>query len=1054
MAKITPTRGKAGLYRRSLVPSKVRQKTIQRISGIPEAKRSSDHWWELGETVALNGLLKQDESLVQEGMKHLKKATQMDPPSVSALMDLGWLLMYRQMELFALEYFEQAAKLSSTSRDLYSLLAICHARLGNREEALAAVTRATMSPEAVALDFELQAVLEDKNTDRFVEHARNIHFLKISPEEALAAGFPVEEIFEVVRMINSMLSGGDDSVGAIESLAEIDYIAKDYAGARARLERIVISGEATAKSYVTLGLMAFKEGDEDDSLANYQKALELDDDNFLANVSYTSIKGTRQEYTQDVVRRMVWAVENQDEDDPRTSAVAMSNLGNYFAINGEFEHDIELQESSLRLYSDDSSVTPLNLFATLLALGKVNKAGSILEKYRKNFKNHGFYKLAKPLLKTFKAMKKDPMLSLEIGYRILNDEMPSFNQQSLIPLVCQTLKNSKAVPPDHREDFYKNLGYLANAVDCRDVSAECWKRLGVSTGDQTYFMNYAMDLSASGQAEHAIQVLNDLDDSVKALNERTCSMSAVIYSQAEDPYKAREMLEKGFEFDADFSLLYSNYIGLARVEKLADQKEQMLLHAESLIPADTSNANLQYHLACIKTALGDVISAADLISACFFDDSVPLNANKMRQKDARKDETDVSDLFDMPAYKVAAQILYRAGRIEQCQRLLELMRDEPSLADGDSLVGLQSVARRSPGQTPDLEVLDGMGDQVPVLIEKAIGAIEHQDISTAQTILEKFAQLTQDGIDLSDFNHLEGNPQALIETLRAQCKHAMGHSKEALEHLQTAVKIDDQVPYVYETFIDVGGQDNPSLAFKIAPMVEMRLKGSPWIRLRELSAAFELSDYAKASELIKSHKAQFTALLPAGRYQSYLEAILLGSDISPKEVPEWIQTLQVPHKTWLAKAYQLLVSGHEEASVIYLMKWFEDAVNRWFDHFKSRHQTACHFIRETPFSAFIEGSRDKMNLGAMVKTLSIGIRPSAGESPEQLLVAYLRKQSSGLNQIMNWDGIARLRSVGELRNCLMHTTPVEPDEIHRIREWLMLDNGELGEIAELFTEKS
>ena len=95
-----------------------------------------------------------------------------------------------------------------------------------------------------------------------------------------------------------------------------------------------------------------------------------------------------------------------------------------------------------------------------------------------------------------------------------------------------------------------------------------------------------------------------------------------------------------------------------------------------------------------------------------------------------------------------------------------------------------------------------------------------------------------------------------------------------------------------------------------------------------------------------------------------------------------------------------------------------------------------------------------MNLGAMVKTLSIGIRPSAGESPEQLLVAYLRKQSSGLNQIMNWDGIARLRSVGELRNCLMHTTPVEPDEIHRIREWLMLDNGELGEIAELFTEKS
>ena len=1053
MAKLAHAQGKAGLYRRSLVPSKVRQKIIQRISGIPEAKRSPDHWWELGETLALNGLLKQDESLVQEGMKYLKKATQMDPPSVSAFMDLGWLLMHRQMELLALEYFEQAAKLSSTSRDLYSLLAICHARLGNRDEALAAVTRATMSPEAVSLDFELKAVLEDEDSDRFIEHAKNIQFFKIRPQEAMAAGFPVEEIFEVARMVNSMLPGGDDSVDAIESLAEIDYIAKDYASARERLERIVKSGEASAKSYVTLGLIAFKEGDEDDALAHYKKALELDDDNFLANVNYTSIKGTRQEYTQDVVERMIWTVENLDEDDPRTSAAAMSNLGNYFALNGEFEKDIELQESALRLHCDDSSVTPLNLFATLLAVGKVNKASAILEKYRKNFKNQDLYNSAKPLLKIFKAMAKDPMLALEVGYKILNDEMPLFNQQSLIPLVSQILKNVKSVPPELREDFFTNLGYLANAVNCLDVSAECWKRLGASTGDQIYFMNYAMDLSALGQAEQAIQVLNDLEDSVKAMNERSCSMSAVIYNQSGQPQNARKMLEKGFAHNPSFSLLYSNYFGLAQSEKLSSQKDQMLQHAASLIPADTTNANLQYHLARFKAAQGDIVTAADLISTCFFAEGKPLNSKMMRQKDAHKDETDVSDLFDIFSYKIASQILYRAGRLSECTRLLEMMRKDPILADGDSLVGLQSVARRSPDKTPDAEVLDGMGNQVPVLIEKAIGAIELQDISTAQIILEQFDQMVQDGIDIANFNHLEGQPLAIIEAIKAQCKHATGHPKVALEHLQAAVKIDDQVPYIYETFIDIGGKDDPTLAYRIASLVEKRLKGSPWIRLRELSAAFELSDYPKASELIKSHKSQFTTLLPSGRYQAYLEAILLESDISTKEVPGWINTLPEPHKTWLAKAYQLLVSGHEEASVIYLLKWFEDAVNQSFDQFKSLYQTECRFKDETPFSAFIEGARNKMNLGAMVKTLSIGIRPSSIVSPEQQLVAFLRKQSPGLNEILNKDGIARLRLIGELRNCLMHTTPVEPSEIYLIRRWLMQDNGELGEIAGLFAKR-
>lgn len=1050
MNKMTETRGKVGLYRRPLAPANERQKTIQRISGIPIEKRTADHWWELGETITLNGLLKQNEPLIQEGMKHLKQATQMNPPSISALMDIGWLLMYRQMELFALEHLERAASLSSTSRDLYTLLAICNARLGNRSEALSAITQATMSPEAVALDFELKAALEETESDRYIEYAREILFLKISPKEALAAGFPIEEIFEIVRMINSVRPKGDDSIEAIESMAEVDYMSNDYAAARSRLARITNSGEATAKSYVILGLMALKENDEDMALEHYHNALQLDGYNFLANVNYTSIKANRKEYSQDIVQRMIWAVENQDEQDPRTSAAAMSNLGNYFALNGQYEQDIALQESALRLHSDDSSTTPINLFATLLAMGRVNKASSILEKYRKNFKNQELYNLAKTHLKTFKAMTKYPMLSLEIGYKILNDELPLFNRLSLIPLVSHTLKNAKAVHHEDREDFYTNLGYLANAVSCHEVSAECWKRLGASTGDQAYFMNYAMDLSVSGKADQAIQVLNDIDGSVKALNERTCLMSAVIYNQSGAFQNAKEMLEKGFQLNPAFSLLYSNYITIAQSKELSDQKEQMLNHAASLIPCDTANANLQYHLARIKAAQGNIASAANLITTCFFFDGKLLTSKQMHEKDAHKDETDVSNLFDTRAYKTASQILYRAGRLSECSAMLTMMRNDQNLADGDSLVGLQSVARRAPDQIPDHEILEGMGDQVPALIERAIIAIEQQDIGEAQNILDQLDQMARAGNDIENFNHLEGRPLALIEAIRAQCKHAMGHSKDALEHLQSAVKTDDQVPYVYETFIDVGAKDDPTLVYRIAPLVETRLKGSPWIRLRELSAAFELGDYAKASELIKNHKMQISNLLPVGRYQSYLEAILLSTDIPITDFPEWMRDLQEPHKTWLAKAYQLLITEHEEASVIYLMKWFECVVNQWFGEFKLRHQTECHFTRETPFSAFVEGTRDKMNLGAMVKTLSIGIRLSGTATPEQQLVAFLRKQSPQLNELLSFEGVNKLRAIGDVRNCLMHTTPVELSDVRKIRQWLIRDNGDLGEIATVF----
>ena len=445
-----------------------------------------------------------------------------------------------------------------------------------------------------------------------------------------------------------------------------------------------------------------------------------------------------------------------------------------------------------------------------------------------------------------------------------------------------------------------------------------------------------------------------------------------------------------------------------------------------------------------------MVVASELVLTCFFCDGEAQTSNMMRDKDAHKDESDVSDLFDNNAYKTAAQILYRAGRISECNQLLEVMRTDKNLADGDSLVGLQTVARRSPDKTIDTEILDHMGDQVPVLIEKAISAIEQQDIDTARSILEKFDQMANEGVDIEDFNHLEGKPLALIEALKAQYKLATGHRDAAIEHLQKAIKIDDQTPYVYETFIDIGSQSDASFAYRIASLAEERLMGSPWIRLRELSAAIELSDHSKASELLKTFKSEFTDLLPRGRYQSYLEAILLESDMPSNKIPEWIKTLQEPRKTWLTKAYQLLSSGHEEASVIYLMKWFEDTINQAFKQFKLLHQKDCRFTRETPFSSFIEGSSSKMNLGAMVTTLSIGIRPSSQAYPEQQLVEFLRKQSSGLNQILNDYGISQLRTIGKLRNCLMHTTPVDPEEIHRIRGWLMNDNGELGEITVLF----
>ena len=1044
MGKLTSTTGKAGLYRRPLMPKETRKKAIQRINKIPEEKRTADHWWEIGENTVLNGLLQQDESLVSDGMKWLKKATQANPPSVAAFMDLAWLLMHRHLDMFALEYLEQATKLTIISRDLYAMLALCHSRLGNRELALKAVTRATLSAQATSFDYQLKTELENIESDAYIELARNVQLLKINPQDAFDAGFPIEEIYEIIRLISDQVPNGENNIGIIENSAEVDYLAKDYVAARQRLKRIVLSNEATAKSYVLLGLMAFKESDLDVAEQHYFKALELDPENHLAIVNYTTLRADKNDYAEDVVNRLIWAVENPNENDPKLSAIALTNLGNYYAAHGDFKQDIELQEASLRLYSDEKIPTPINLFATLLNLGRINRAEVIFEKYRKNFKHNDSYELAKMLLKMFKAAEKNPLYTLEIGFEILNSKLPLFNEHSLIPIVENAFEKAKQVPRDQREDFYLNLGYLSNAAGNKKISAECWNKLSLLTGNKRYYMNYAIDLLNLGEKERAGLILKELPDSALMENERTCSMSAVIYKALGQYSEARAILEKGLDISPTFSLLYSNLIGLAQLEEMRDSQQEILKSIIDRIDINTDNYNLRYFRGIAESLMGLIASAADQMLFCFFNKEESLNYQQMRQRDALKDETDVSDCFDIYAYKDAAKILYRAGRLSECQKLMITMRADSKLADGDSLVGLQTIARRSPDVIADKLILEGMGPQVPVLIELAIIAINDQDTLRAQEYLEQINQIPNS----ENYNHLEGKSQALVKAICAHCQYYTGHAQEALQSIKEAIIIDNQVPFVYETLIDIGGIDK---IYKISNLIETRMKGSPWLKLRELSYLVEIGDFGKAVNIIKDYKSILTPLLPEGRYQSLLEAIVLSNTSIDAICPEWIEKLTKSHYDWNSKAYQLMKSGYNEAALIYLFKWLEDLMNMCFISFKERYASECYFDRDTPFSSFISGGNDKMNLGAMIKTLSIGLRPAKNQKPEQLIISFLQHKSHTLYMFLNHKGVDQLMTIAQIRNCLMHTTPVDPVETLKVRRLLLTDEGNIGEVGVAFS---
>ena len=110
--------GKLGAFSR-FYPQRVdRDKTIENIKlKLPE-NRLSDEWWKLGEYTIFNALLDENDDLLNEGIAALTSGANHKSPSVACLLDLGWILMFKNMDILALPNLQKAAELAPFSRDV------------------------------------------------------------------------------------------------------------------------------------------------------------------------------------------------------------------------------------------------------------------------------------------------------------------------------------------------------------------------------------------------------------------------------------------------------------------------------------------------------------------------------------------------------------------------------------------------------------------------------------------------------------------------------------------------------------------------------------------------------------------------------------------------------------------------------------------------------------------------------------------------------------------------------------------------------------------------
>lgn len=133
---------------RSYPRGAVRQGVIDRLKAKPEAARTGDDWWQMGEYQVVEGLSAGDEAIINAGSQALMKGAHLTPPHAGCLLDLAWLLCYKGLDQMALFYLDQAVAAVPNSRDVWTLRGWACIGSSNREQALASFEKAASLPGA------------------------------------------------------------------------------------------------------------------------------------------------------------------------------------------------------------------------------------------------------------------------------------------------------------------------------------------------------------------------------------------------------------------------------------------------------------------------------------------------------------------------------------------------------------------------------------------------------------------------------------------------------------------------------------------------------------------------------------------------------------------------------------------------------------------------------------------------------------------------------------------------------------------------------------------
>ncbi len=968
--------GELGILERSYPPAAERRRAIEAVRAKSEDNRISDDWWILGEFLVLDGLLDEDEALLNQGIEALSRGAASEPPSPACMLDLGWVLMSKGLDALALPHLVRATDLAHRSRDAWTLRGWVHAGLGQRDAAIASFKSACALPSATDSDRATLRALEEGENPRSLR--ANVLLRKLEPENVrLAHGRDPEAPKAYLHTARMLLERDPDNPLLLYLTANTRYILGQYDRAKPLLDRLLALEPKHADALVTLALISIKGGDRGRALELYQRALAADPEHMLALTNLASMLQDVSDYH--AARPLLERALKHDFHGNPYYAIALDLYGNNVAaIEQDFVREAELHRRAVSM-DPQRGLFRANLITALLSGGEIKRARQEWQAGKHLLRTVSNFDLLEKLMEAYSADIPIPEAYLHMARAAEH----GLGIKAILPLVEKAWRWRRSAEAENAMAVREEIGILAGRAGKGEIALEAWRELKTMPGGELYELNEAVELSNLGRHSEAVEVI----DRAPKRGNRSWTVTGNIRMQAGMIAAAVEAYRRALDHDEDFLLPLENAVSCVSKLGQPDLLEPFVDRLRKARWAEHAGARLVLGEALLLQ--GRPSTAADTLLSVLSRDGVIRSPEDVHADLQDPEDPTLLGAPDSRFHYVLARAYLRAKRSGELALLIQTVQSWARWTNGDWNVAYAEMLRLVGMPRKAIETVHSMVPQPPPMLTQALSALALGEVERTGEL----AALVAEDQQADGYYHPEGRPDALARALLSVVALKRLDLKEAEEQGREAVRRDPSCPLARDAWAQALAQlGQLQEAIDVLEDGLRRRPGEPRLIEATVRLALEGGEVERADclqrahrELLREHDAAATAsalgeLIALAR----LEAAGFQQTKPIDAIWPWVVQLDVQEQSWMSAARLCAEKSETRAGcVLYFAKVAEktlfERVIRPFLHTVGTHVTSD--PRYEDIARYMAGGRPPA-LGGMVRLLGAAARHfHTAESP-------------------------------------------------------------------------